>query len=255
MSASVLLEGGGSVATLTLNRPPLNILDLEMIAALGNRLAGLADDDSLQLLILRGAGEKAFSVGVAVQEHTPDKVDRMLDAFHSAILTLRRLPAVTLAVIRGHCLGGGMELAAGCDLRLAAETSRFGQPEIDLGCFPPLAAALYPRWLGGGRALDLLATGRILSAQEAERIGFVTRRVPDARVDEEVQEITDQLTSKSRAVTRILKRAILAGREGPFEAALAESERLYRQDLVATEDMREGLTAFLEKRPPRWKHR
>ena len=254
MTSSVLLDRDGRVATLTLNRPPLNILDLQMIAALRERLAALRDDDSLQLLILRGSGEKAFSAGVAVQDHTPENAGEMLEGFHSAILTLRRLPAVTLAMIRGHCLGGGMELAAGCDLRVAAATSRFGQPEIDLGCFPPLAAALYPRWLGGGRTVDLLATGRTLSAEEAERIGFLTRRVPEAEIDEAVQEITNRITSKSGAVTRILKQAILAGRERPFEAALTESERLYREDLMATEDLTEGLSAFLEKRPPRWKH-
>lgn len=255
MTASVLFDRSDSVATVTLNRPPLNILDLDMITVLRDHFVDLAKDDSLQLLVLRATGEKAFSAGVSVEDHTADKVGQMLDSFHSGILALSRLPVVTLAVIRGHCLGGGMELAAGCDLRLAAEKSRFGQPEIELGCFPPFAAALYPRWLGPDHTVDILATGRSLSAEEAERIGFVTRRLPDEELDGEVQKLIDQLTAKSIVVTRLLKRAILAGREKCFEAALAESERIYLQELTATADMNEGLTSFLEKRPPEWKHR
>jgi cyclohexa-1,5-dienecarbonyl-CoA hydratase len=148
-----------------------------------------------------------------------------------------------------------MELAAGCDIVLAGNGSRFGQPEIKLGCYPPLAAALYPSLLGPSRTFDLLVTGRSLDCQEAEKIGFVTRRVEEAAFESELQALQSAVTSQSLAVSRLAKRAIRAGIERPFSEALAECERLYLEDLTATLDMQEGLAAFLEKRRPDWKHR
>ncbi len=179
----------------------------------------------------------------------------MLAAFHRALRTLRRLPAVTIAVVRGHCLGGGMELAACCDMVLAAEDSRFGQPEVDLGCFPPVAAALYPRRLGSGRTLELLLSGRILDCAQAERLGLVTWRVPAADLEARVEEIGARLVAKSAVVTRSIKRAVAAARHRTFADALDETERIYLEDLLPTEDAREGIEAFLAKRRPRWRHR
>lgn len=255
MSDSILLHRDGRVVDLTLNRPPLNILDIDAITALRQHLEELSDERELQLLVLRGSGEKAFSAGVAVEDHTPDKVPVMLAEFHAAILALRHLPAITIAAVRGHCLGGGMELAAGCDIVLASNGSRFGQPEIKLGCYPPLAAALYPTLLGSARTFDLLITGRSLDCEEAENIGFVTRRVEDAEFESELEALQNAVTDQSLAVSRLAKRAIRAGIERPFSEALAESERLYLEELAATLDMQEGLAAFLEKRGPNWKHR
>ena len=183
MNYRVLYARRERVGELTLNQPPLNILDLETLEELGRRLEELSGDDGLQLLWLRAAGEEAFSAGSAVQDHAPERARAMLTTFHRALATLRRLPAITIAVVRGHCLGGGMELASCCDLVLAADDSRFGQPEVDLGCFPPVAAALYPARLGSGRTLELLLTGRLLSCAEAERLGLVTWRVPAAELD------------------------------------------------------------------------
>jgi cyclohexa-1,5-dienecarbonyl-CoA hydratase len=165
------------------------------------------------------------------------------------------LPAITIAAVRGHCLGGGMELAAGCDLILASDDSRFGQPEISLGCFPPLAAALYPGRLGRQRSTDLLLTGRTISAREAAEIGFIARCVPAAELDQTVDDVTSSVLKHSSAVTRLAKRAIRAGSQAPFAVALAECERIYLEELTETEDMNEGLAAFLEKRAPEWNHR
>jgi cyclohexa-1,5-dienecarbonyl-CoA hydratase len=254
----VRLERQGRAAFLVLDRPPLNILDLEAIAALDRSLeslSALAVHDDLQLVVLRGAGGRAFSAGVSVQDHTPDKVGGMLESFHRAIRRLHDLEAITLAAVAGHCLGGGMELAMTCDLLLASESSRFGQPEIQLGCYPPAAAALYPRKLGHARTFDLLLTGRTLACEEAERCGVVTWRVSDAEFEERLQSLVADLTGKSTAVTRLTKRAIRAGIDLDFREAVAEAERLYLDQLTRTEDMEEGIRAFLEKRPPRWKHR
>jgi cyclohexa-1,5-dienecarbonyl-CoA hydratase len=252
---SIRSERDGRVATLWLDRPPLNILDLAMLAELGTAVEELAGDEALQLVVVRGAGEKAFSAGVSVQDHTEEKVPEMLRRFHGALSALSRLPALTLAAVHGHCLGGGMELAAACDFVLAGAEARFGQPEVELGCFPPYAAALYPRWLGRARSLELLVTGRLIGAAEAEALGFVTWRATAGAFDERLAELTEQLTGKSAAVSRLAKRAVDAGTHQPFDDALAEAERLYLEELVATEDMHEGLAAFLAKRMARWKHR
>jgi cyclohexa-1,5-dienecarbonyl-CoA hydratase len=251
----VLYQRHERVGELTLNQPPLNILDLETLEELGRRLDELAGDDELQLLWLRAAGEEAFSAGSAVQDHTPDRTRSMLTAFHRALSTLRRLPAVTIAVVRGHCLGGGMELAACCDMVLAADDSRFGQPEVDLGCFPPVAAALYPTRLGSARTLELLLSGRLLGCAEAEKLGLVTWQVPVAELERKVEEIGARVTAKSAAVTRRIKQAVQAARGRSFQDALAETERIYLDELLATEDAREGIAAFLAKRRPQWRHR
>ena len=255
MSDTVLLERAGRTATLTLNRPPLHILDLATLNRLNEAIARLAVDPDLQVVVLRGAGERAFSAGVAVQDHTPDKVREMLDGLHGAIRGLRDLPAVAVAAVQGHCLGGGMELALGCDLVLATDDARFGQPEIELGCYPPAAAALYPRLLGTARTLELLLSGRTLSCEEAERLGLVTWRVEAGGLDLGIARVLADLTAKSAAVTRLTKRAVSAGRDLPFDAAIEETEQIYLQDLCATADMEEGLAAFLEKRKPVWQHR
>lgn len=255
MSETLMLERSERVVRLILNRPPLNILDLPTIARLREQLQALAGEPELQLVVIAGAGERAFSAGVAVEDHTGDRVAALLAEFHGAIRQLRQLPAATLAVVQGHCLGGGMELAAACDMILATEDSQFGQPEIKLGCYPPLAAALYPSLLGSARAFDLLLTGRTVGCEEADRMGLVTRRVPRSELESMLEGLIEEITRHSLVVTRLATRALRAGRDRAFDEALAEAESLYLEELVATEDMREGLAAFMEKRQPRWTHR
>ncbi|MEO7795561.1 MAG: enoyl-CoA hydratase/isomerase family protein [Thermoanaerobaculia bacterium] len=253
---ALVLARDGRVATLTFGRPPLNILDLDLLAALDAAIGELEADRELQILLVRGAGEKAFSAGVSVQDHTPDKIDRMLLSFHGALARLRDLEAMTVALVDGHCLGGGMELAMVCDLVLATERSRFGQPEITLGCYPPVAAALYPQRIGSGRTLELLLTGRTFDCTEAERLGFVHQRLADrAALDARAGELAEAIQRQSAAVTRLTKRAVRAGETRAYTPAVAEAERLYLRELTATSDMAEGIQAFVEKRPPEWQHR
>jgi len=250
---TLLLERDGRTATITLDRPPLNILDIPTIQRLGEAVSELDRDKDLHLVVIRGAGDRAFSAGVAVQDHTPELVGPMLESLHGAIRKLRDLSAVTVAAVQGHCLGGGMELALACDLVIATEDARFGQPEIELGCYPPVAAALYPSLIGPGRTLELLLTGRTLPCEEAERMGLIARRV--GNLDEGLAKLTSEILAKSAAVARLTKKAVRAGRDHGFSEALAESERLYLEELCPTADMAEGIAAFLEKRQPVWKHR
>jgi cyclohexa-1,5-dienecarbonyl-CoA hydratase len=254
MSEGVRLAREGRVATLTLDRPPLNVLDLQTLKALRAAAEQLASAEGLQLVVVRGAGGRAFSAGVTVQDHTRDKIAAALPAFHAAIRAIHALPAPTLAAVQGHCLGGGLELALACDWILAADDARFGQPEVLLGCFPPVAAALLPRRVGEGRALELLLTGRTFDCDEAERLGLVTWRA-GGDLDAALARVTSDLLERSAAVAPLLKKAVRAGGERPFDAALAEAERIYLDELTATADMDEGIAAFLEKRPPSWRHR
>lgn len=255
MSDALRLERQGRLATLILDRPPLNILDLATLRQLGERIAELADDDELQLLVLRSASPRAFSAGVAVEDHVGERIADMLALFHGALERLRSLPALSLAAVQGHCLGGGLELAAACDLILAADDACFGQPEVKLGCFPPYAAALYPRRIGYGATLDLLVTGREIDSHEAVRLGLAQRLAPAAQFDTRVAQFTDELLAASRPVTRLIKRAVRAGESEAHRQGVAECERLYLQELTKVEDMGEGLAAFREKRSPEWQHR
>lgn len=236
----------GRRATLTLDRPPLHILDLDLLAALDAATAELAESE-VQVVVVRSTGAKAFSAGVAVEDHVPERIESMLETFHRGLNRLRDMPATTVAAVQGHCLGGGMELAMACDLVVASENARFAQPEIKLGCYPPWAAAFYPERLGRGRTLDLLLTGRTLTAAEAERWGVVQRLAPAGELDAAVEGLVGELLAQSPVVAQLTRRAVDAGGD------LAESERLYIDELAATHDMAEGLEAFLEKRPPVWR--
>ncbi len=251
---TVRLEIQGPHARVILARPPLNILDLATLTQLKEALAPLSREDGLRVVSIEGEGERAFCAGVAIEDHRPATIGPMLEHFHGALRHLLALEAVSVAVVHGHCLGGGMELAACCDLVVAAENSRFGQPEIQLGCFPPMAAALFPRRFGRARSADLLLSGRILSCREAEELGLVSRRVATEALGSEAQALIDHLLAQSGAALRLTKQALHAGVSLPFREALAECERIYLEELASTADIAEGVEAFLAKRPPNWRH-
>jgi cyclohexa-1,5-dienecarbonyl-CoA hydratase len=252
---AVNVERSGSVLRLTLDRPPLNVLDTPMIEALALHLESAAADPGLAVIHIRGAGPKGFSAGVDVADHTPDKIRPMLDAFHRAFRLLNRMDPVSVAEVHGACLGGGCEIATMCDFAIVAEDAKLGQPEIELACFPPVAAAAFGALAGPKRAADLILTGRVISGREAERIGLVSRCVPAAELASETAKLVEALAAKSRPVLALTKRALRACHPGAFEKSLAEAERIYLEELVATEDMAEGMAAFMQKRRPEWKHR
>jgi cyclohexa-1,5-dienecarbonyl-CoA hydratase len=255
MAHGIELERGRRSATLILDKPPLQILDIELLAELETMIDQLAGDDELQVVFLRSRGEKAFSAGVSIHDHTPDKVERMLLGFHGALGKLRALDAFSIALVDGHCLGGGFELARTCDYLLATSRARFALPEIKLGCFPPVAAAALPTRIGLGRTLDLILSGRTIDAAEAERLGLVEALVEPGQLAAAAERLTAPILEMSAAATRLAKRAARAGSDRPFAAALADAERLYLADLARSEDMTEGIEAFLAKRPPAWRHR
>ena len=255
VEATVHLRVDDRVATITLDHPPLNILDLTTMAALDRLCDELANQSDLQVIVLRGAGQKSFCAGVDIAIHTKELIPRMIGDFHRVLRKWWNLEPLTVAAVHGHCLGGGMELASVCDLVVAESGARFGQPEIKVGCYPPVAVALYPALLGPGRTLDLVSTGRILSAEKAEAWGFVTRLAPQGGLDLALETLVGELTSQSAVAQRLGKKAVRRSLGEGFERALDESERLYLEEMAATHDVEEGARAFLEKRNPVWQHR
>jgi cyclohexa-1,5-dienecarbonyl-CoA hydratase len=252
---SILLEKKDRVALLTFERPPLNILDFSMLREFQAVLDSVAKDISIDFLILRGDGERAFSAGVDIKDHTPEKVPEMLSVVHGVIRSLLALPQITLALVRGACLGGGCELASSCDFILASEDSFFATPEINVGCYPPVALARFPSQIGYHRAAEMILTGCRISAQDAFAIGLINRVVPAHELDQALEYLLEELRGKSSAVLRIALRGLREISLNSFAAALQRSEELYLRDLLKTEDVEEGVRAFLEKRPPQWKNR
>ncbi|MBI3059954.1 MAG: enoyl-CoA hydratase/isomerase family protein [Deltaproteobacteria bacterium] len=252
---NISVEKRNRTITLTLERPPLNVLDLALLGQLRETLDPLKNDSETDFLVLRASGERAFSAGVDVKDHTRDKVPEMLDAVHGAIRSLLSLPQITIALVRGACLGGGCELASSCDFILASDDSFFATPEIQVGCFPPVALARFPSQIGYHRAAEMILTGRSFSAQEAAAIGLINRAVAGKDLEKALQELLEELKGKSRAVLRIALKGLREISLKNFSANLAHSEELYLKELLATEDVEEGVQAFLEKRKPRWNHR
>lgn len=244
----------GALARIILARPPLNILTIEMMEEMTAVLERAAAEPRLKVLILEAEG-KAFSAGVAVEDHLGDRVKPMLEAFHGIFRRLHALDALTIGAVQGAALGGGAELATFCDVVVASEAATFGQPEIRVGVFPPIAALWYPVRVGRGRALRLLLSGEVIGAAEGERIGLVDRVVPADKLADAVGEEAARYTGHSAVVLRLCKRAVRDGLGKDFDEALASLEELYRNELMITEDAEEGLRAFVDKRKPVWKDR
>lgn len=240
-------QANNGIARLTLKRAPLNIINIAMLRELGSALEVIARDESLRVLVLRGEG-KMFSAGVDVAEHTTNKVGEMIPLFDQTCTALSDFPAPTLAVVHGHALGGGCELALCCDLIVAAEGANFGQPEIKLATIAPIAALRLPALIGSRRAAELLFTGEPIGSIEAAQIGLINRAVPIDQLDRTVDQLIGKLINLSGAALRLCKRAMRLG-------ALDTMEKLYLDELMSTEDAHEGLAAFMEKRAPIWKHR
>lgn len=240
------------VAFLTLDRQPLNVMNILMLQQLEIALDKLSSQTSARVLVLNAVG-KVFSAGVDVADHTSDKVGLMIPLVDRVCQALAELPIPTLAAVQGHALGGGCELVLCCDLAIMAEGASIGQPEIGLAALAPIAALRLPYLIGYRAAADLMFTGRRLCAQEAHRIGLVNAIVPQDQVSTRVEEIARELAKLSRAALSLVKKALHMG-YGEWTKSMPEMERLYLQELMNTADAHEGLAAFMEKRPPKWEH-
>lgn len=253
MDARVQLTIEDKIARLTLCRPPLNIIDIATMKEMRAAVAQLSEEPQLRVLIVEAQpGSRAFSAGVDIEDHLEDKAADMLKNFHEFFYALQDLSLPTLAVVDGPALGGGCELAAFCDMIIASEEASFGQPEIKVGVFAPVATALLLQRLPRATAVELLLTGDTITAEEAHRIGLVNRVVPRDQLAEAVHDFTNRLTSLSAPVLRVARQAIRAAESRELRETLERLEQVYLEDLLPIPDSHEGLVAFLEKREPRW---
>ncbi|MGZ5432155.1 MAG: enoyl-CoA hydratase/isomerase family protein [Thermoanaerobaculia bacterium] len=231
---------------ITLSDPPLNILDIPMLDELREALGRVRADR--HVLIIDAVGTRAFSAGVAVQDHLGDRARVMLTMFHDCFRILARLEVVTVALVRGLALGGGCELAMACDFILASESAKFGQPEIRLGVFPPVGAWQLSRQLPPRKGLEMMLTGEPVDASLIANAVFA-----DDDFEADAEEWLARIYGQSASSLRIAKKAFRLAQVNDFEERLATIERLYLEELMRTDDANEGLNAFLEKRAPRWR--
>ena len=243
------------VGRITFARPPLNVFNIEMMREITAALGECARPDTVAIVFDADKDCRAFSAGVAVEEHVQDAIFQMLDAFHSIFRVLEQIAKPTIAVIDGAALGGGCELVAACDIVIASDRARFGQPEIKLGVYPPVAAVLLPLVIGEKRARELIITGEIIDAMEAGRLGLCNHVVPGAHLEPKLLEVLARLRELSGTSLSFARQAMDLGRGRSIEAALNEQENMYLHELMKTEDANEGVKAFMEKRKPVWRHR
>ena len=239
------------VASLTLHNPPLNILDIPMMGELHQAITELESRPDISVILFQGDA-RVFSAGVDIKAHVPEQIQAMLTSFHAVIRAVVASKKITIAAVQGACLGGGAELAAVCDMVFTARDATWGFPEIKLGCYPPVATVALPALVGQKRAAELILTGRQISGDEAVAIGLANRSARAEEVDALVQETIGQLVQLSPVTLAHAKKSIYAWDAIHFDKGLARAEKIYLEELIATEDAQEGITAFLEKRPPKW---
>ena len=250
---TIIVDEKDMIGKITLNVPPLNILNIEMMKELNQALKDF-QKKNLKVLILNSNG-KAFSAGVDVSDHTKDKVKEMIEVFHEIFTNLHKINAPTVAIVNGAALGGGCEVATFCDIVIASEKSKFGQPEIKVGVFPPVAAAIFPKLMWSKKALELLITGDVIGANDAKELGLVNHILPVDNFDEQSDKLViEKLASNSAVVLQLTKRAFLEGATQNYSESIKKIEDIYLNELMNTNEANEGLSAFLEKRQPVWKN-
>lgn len=247
------LDLDGAVLRLRLARPKANIVDAEMIAALHGALVAYAAKPGLRAVLLDHEGPH-FSFGASVEEHLPARCAQMLASLHELIIAMVEFPVPILVAVRGQCLGGGLEVALAGHWIYAAPDALFGQPEMKLGVFAPAASVLLPYRMHLPMAEDLLYSGRSIGAAAAHACGLV-HTVADDPQAAALGWFHEHLLGKSAAALACATAAARGAMQRDVRQRLAEVERLYLDQLMATRDANEGLAAFLAKRKPQWEHR
>jgi cyclohexa-1,5-dienecarbonyl-CoA hydratase len=249
--ARLTVDVHAPLARLVLRNPPLNVIDIPMMEELAQALGEIEARADVSVVVLSGEGS-AFSAGVDVAAHTPDKVDGMLLKFHAVIRALVASRKVTVAAVRGHCLGGGAELAMVCDIAYTTASAQWGFPEIKLACYPPVACTALAALVGQKRATELILTGRTISGAEAAEMGLANRAVSDEELTAVVDHTVQELLRLSPAALAVTKKAFYAWDAMHFDKGLARAEKIYLEELIKTADAQEGIRAFMEKRSPIW---
>ncbi len=248
------LYASGDMIRLTLRRAPLNFLNLDLFRRVQELLESLGDSPPGRVLIV-DSDCTAFSAGLEIAEQTRETIFMLLDQYHAVVRMLTEYPRPTVAVVRGMALGAGNELATSCDFVLASFEATFGQPEIKVGTMPSLAPLLLPPRIGMQRTLQMILTGNPVDAREAERMGLIYKAVADNALDAALEELVASFRVSSSSVMELALRSARGARMRELENNLRDAQSLFLDQLMDLEDPSEGIKAFLEKRPPQWKHR
>ncbi len=252
---NVTLEKKEGIAKLTINRPPVNVINYETLGEINTALEELARDEETKVLLIRGSGSRAFCAGVEVRDHMGERMPKTIREFGRMFRLLRSLGKPSIAVVNGAALGGGCELVAGCDMAIASEKATLGQPEIKLGGLAPAAAALFPRIMGEKKAFELILLGENINAREAERIGLVNKVVPEEELDKTAEELARKFLEKTSLGVKLCRDALYQCADATeWDEAMEKGVELGIRTWQ-TEDSQEGLKSFLEKRNPVWKNR
>ena len=242
------------VARMTLNRPEHNLLNEAMLREIAGGILHAGERNDVKLIVLDSAC-KVFCGGIDIGEYTSQRVFQMLDAFHAAFAGMLEVGKPVICVVNGPAIGGGAELAAFCDLLIATPKARFAQPEISIGIFPPLASTILPFLVGPKVALELVLTGEPVTAERALELGMVNRLVPEAQLEQAVNDLAGRISGHSGPVLTMAKKAILGGMGLSLRDGLKHSMNIFLNELYRLEDSQEGLRALVEKRKPNWKNR
>jgi len=242
LTQRVIIEIHGRLARMTLAHPPLNVIDFQMMDELLAAFQQLEQRREISIVVLSG-GERAFSAGVDVAVHTPNKIQTMLEKFHGVIGALAKFTKITIAEVRGACLGGGAELAMMCDMAYTTPDAKWGFPEITLGCYPPVACAALAAIVGQKRAAELVFTGRTFTGEEAAAWGLANEAQPQSDLQQAVQRTIDHLLKLSPAALAVAKKAFYAWDSIHLDKGLARAEKIYLEELMQTEDVKEGFAA------------
>jgi enoyl-CoA hydratase/carnithine racemase len=245
------LDEAAQCATLLLNRPPTNLLNIALMEEVNEALQSARGLPWLEVLILRGAGG-TFSEGMDLREHVQKRVQRLLRVYLRIFETMRMLDVITVAAVEGRAWGAGFELALGCNLIVTSETASFALPQVGQGLIPPVASAILPRIAPRRRAMEWILTGSEISARRLEHDGVVNRLFADGVFADELASFVAEITSKSGPILQLAKRAQFEGYYSSFPDALQSIQALYLRELMALQDAREGPKASREGRAPAW---
>ncbi len=242
------------VATIYLDRAPDNLLSIDMMEEINNALQTIRRNPSVSVVVVRGA-DRVFSKGIDLADHTRDRIQRLVQVYARIFETIRLMDVIAVAAVEGEALGAGFELCLGCNLVVASAEATFALPEVEHGIIPMIACIVLPRVVPRRRAMEWILTGNAIDVHQLHADGLVNRVFPTGGFEEGLDGFVEELTSKSAPVLQFAKRAQSEAYYSTYEEALYKVQGMYLRDLVELEDVQEGVRAYLEGRPPTWRHR
>ena len=250
----ILFDTSTYAAKITLNFAPSNVLTVPMMTELAEAIESLNGRNDVKCIVL-DSSQKAFSYGISLEDSRPEKIFQTLDAFNRVFHAIAEIGKPLLVIVNGPAIGAGSELVAFGDLVIATPNARFAQPEVKMGVFPPFAAIMLPQLIGPKKTYELILTGNPLTAEDAQRFGFVNKVVPETELKKTVDEMLARIGQFSGPVLEMTKRVISSSIGLPLREAMKKSQDIYLNQLYALEDVQEGLRAVVEKRQPVWKNK